>query len=82
MAYIEQVDENEARGTLKKKIYDDALARAGYIANVIKVTSLDAATTLRSIQFYVSLMKSDHSLDAAHREMLAAVVSNANGCFY
>lgn len=81
MAYIEQVDENEARGTLKK-IYDDALARAGYIANVIKVTSLDEATTLRSIQFYVSLMKSDNSLDAANREMLAAVVSNANGCFY
>lgn len=81
MTYIKQIDEDEARGTLKR-IYDDARVRAGKVANIIKVMSLDAPSNQRSIQFYVSLMKSKNSLTAACREMLAAVVSNANGCFY
>ena len=81
MAHIHPIDEAQATGTIKK-IYDDAMSRAGYIANIIKVTSLDDATCLRSIQFYVALMKGDNALDAADREMLATVVSNANGCFY
>jgi len=46
------------------------------------VMSLDEPTNQTSTQFYVSLMKTPNALDAACREMLAAVVSNANGCFY
>ena len=81
MAYIRTIDVGEANGPIKQ-IYDDALARAGYVANIIKMMSLDAATCQASLMFYVSLMKSDNALDRAEREMLAAVVSNANGCFY
>lgn len=81
MAYIKQIDEDQAQGTLRR-IYDDAIARAGKIANIIRVMSLDGPTNQLSIQFYVSLMKSKNALNAADREMLAAVVSNANGCFY
>lgn len=81
MAYIKTIGEDHATGLLKR-IYQDAIARAGRVANIIKVMSLDAATTHRSMQFYVSLMKSSNGLEAAEREMLATVVSNANGCFY
>ena len=81
MAYIQQVNQDEACGTLKR-IYDEARVRAGGVANIIKVQSLDPLSNQRSIQFYVSLMKSHNSLRAEVREMLAVVVSNANGCFY
>lgn len=81
MAYIKQIEENEATGILKR-VYDGATSRAGGVANIIKVMSLDEKTNQASIQFYVNLMKTRNALDAASREMLAAVVSNANGCFY
>jgi alkylhydroperoxidase family enzyme len=81
LAYIRQISERAANGMLKR-IYAAAKSRAGKVANIIKVMSLDAATNQASMQFYVSLMKSSNPLDAASREMLATVVSNANGCFY
>ncbi len=81
MAFIQPIDENDATGTLKE-IYEAAERRAGYVANIIKATSRDPAGTKCSIQLYVHLMKSDNALDPADREMLATVVSNANGCFY
>ena len=56
MAYLKQIDEDEVTGGLKQ-IYDAAKSRAGTVANVIKVMSLDATTTKTSIQLYVSLMK-------------------------
>jgi alkylhydroperoxidase family enzyme len=63
-------------------VYDAAKVRAGGVANIIKVMSLDARTTQASMQLYASLMKSKSALGAARREMLAAVVSNVNGCYY
>ena len=63
MAYIKQIDEDQAQGTLRK-IYDEALKRAGGVANIIKVQSLDPYSNRRSIQFYVSLMKAENSLRA------------------
>lgn len=81
MAYVRQVSESEATGLLKK-VYDAARDRMGSVANVIKVMSADARATQASMQFYVRLMKTENSLDAARREMLATVVSNAAGCYY
>ena len=34
------------------------------------------------MMFYLKLMKSPNGLSAARREMLAAVVSNLNDCYY
>jgi len=81
MAFIEIIPENEATGRLKT-IYDAATGRSGTVANVVKLMSLDARVAQGSMHFYTSLMKSDNALDGARREMLAAVVSNANECFY
>jgi alkylhydroperoxidase family enzyme len=44
--------------------------------------SRDAAVLQGSMMFYLNLMKSPNALSAARREMLAAVVSNINECYY
>lgn len=81
MAHIKQVSPNEATGPIKR-VYAAAKSRAGYIANIIRVMSLDGASANGSMNFYGSLMKSPNSLSSARREMLATVVSNVNDCFY
>ena len=81
MAHIEQVSEEAAEGGIAR-LYEAARARAGGVANIIKVMSRDARSAQGSMQFYVSLMKSDNALTPSRREMLAAVVSHTNGCYY
>ena len=81
MAYIEPISENEASGAIGR-IYELAKKRAGGVANILKVMSRDAATLEASIGLYISLMKSKNALSNARKEMLAAVVSNVNDCYY
>ncbi len=81
MAFFKITDHSEATGPLKR-LYDAAHARAGYVANIIKVMSRDAPTAEASISFYVRLMKSDNALSRARKEMLATVVSQINDCYY
>lgn len=81
MSHISLIAESEASGLLKR-IYDAALARAGYVANIIKLMSRDAACAQASINFYIALMKTENALSKARKEMLAAVVSNINDCYY
>ncbi len=81
MALIRQIKESEAQGILKE-VYDSAVSRSGQVANIIKVMSLDARTVRASMKFYTALMKSKNALEPARREMLAAVVSNVNECYY
>ena len=81
MAFVSQVGETEATGVLQR-VYAAAQSRAGSVANIIKVMSLDGRSVQGSMQFYVSLMKTPNALDAPRREMLATVVSNVNECYY
>ena len=81
MAYIQLIARDAATGGIER-LYSAAEARAGRVANIIRVMSLDAASANASMGIYVSLMKSNNSLSAARREMLATVVSNVNDCFY
>ena len=81
MAFIDQISEKQATGAIGE-LYAAARKRAGGVANILKVMSLDAATLKTSMQFYLSLMKSPNALSAARKEMLAAVVSNVNDCYY
>jgi alkylhydroperoxidase family enzyme len=81
MPYIDLIPESEATGRLAG-VYESARQRAGSVANIIKVMSRDHRSLASSMQFYVALMKSPNALSSAHREMLAAVVSNANDCYY
>ena len=81
MAHIKQISPEQASGTIQR-VYSAAESRAGYIANIIRVMSLDGASANGSMGFYSSLMKSPNSLSPARRELLATVVSNVNDCFY
>lgn len=81
MSWIQQISEEEASGPIAN-LYTSCRQRAGYIANIIRVMSRDARTAEQSMAFYVSLMKTPNALSAARRELLAAVVSNVNDCYY
>lgn len=81
MAFIKQVRDDEATGVLQR-VYDAARQRNGAVANIIRVMSLDGRSVQGSMQLYMSLMKTDNALSGARREMLAAVVSNINECYY
>ena len=81
MAYIAYVREEEAQGILSG-IYEAARTRAGGVAHIIKVMSREPEALAGSMTFYLKLMKSPNGLSAMRREMLAAVVSNINGCYY
>jgi len=81
MAWISQIPESAAEGTLQR-LYASSQDRSGRIANIIRIMSQDAASAAQSIRFYVTLMKMPNALDPARREMLAAVVSNVNDCYY
>ena len=81
VAYIELIQEEEAEGALAK-VYSEARSRAGGVANIIKVMSRDAPALEASMSLYVNVMKAPNALSAARRELLAAVVSNVNDCYY
>lgn len=81
MPFIRQIDPDDADGRLKQ-VFDQCLERAGYVANILRIQSLDASVLSACIGFYMSLMKSPTALSNARKEMLAAVVSHVNDCFY
>jgi len=81
MAHIRQVSDEEATGELAR-VYEAGRGRYGSVASIIRVMSLDPASLKGSMGFYVGLMKAQNALSAPRREMLAAVTSNVNDCFY
>ncbi|MFK7959284.1 MAG: hypothetical protein AB8G96_02060 [Phycisphaerales bacterium] len=82
MAHIEQVGDADATGRLAR-IYAAARDRAdGVVAGIIRVMSRDVASLEGSMAFYLSVMKTPNALPPAQRELLAAVVSNVNDCYY
>lgn len=81
MAYIEKVPPTQATGRLKK-IYDDAVARAGRVFQILQVQSQNPRTLAASLALYQATIHAQSPLSRAEREMIAVVVSHANDCFY
>ena len=81
MPWIRTVEPGGAAGMLKAE-YDQALARAGKVYNIVKLQSLNARTLRASIQFYLASMHGPSALTRTEREMLGTVVSRVNACFY
>lgn len=82
MPWIRTVAHSEATGLLRT-LYDAAVARAGKVFNVVRLQSLRPRVLQASTQLYVELMRSpEGALTRARREMIATVVSRANGCHY
>lgn len=81
MPHIEIIEEANAEGRLKE-IYELVIKKRGKLADVHKIQSLNPETILTHMDLYMSVMFSQSPLSRAQREMLAVVVSSANGCEY
>lgn len=81
MAYIKIIEHEEADGLLKN-IYDKLVEKRGKLADVHKIQSLNPETIVKHMDFYLSIMFGKSPLSRAQREMIAVVVSVANGCLY
>ncbi len=81
MPWIEQVPIGQATGLLKR-LFDDALRRAGRVWHIVHVMSLNPEVLRDSIRFYMSVMMGPSPLTRSQRELLATVVAAELGCFY
>ena len=81
MAWIRVFSIDEARGFLRKQ-YDAAIQRAGRIWNIVSVMSQNPQVLGASMDVYLAVMHGESPLSRRQREMLAVVVSSANGCVY
>ncbi len=82
MPWIRTIEPGEATGMLRR-LYDEAVARAGRVFNVVRLQSLHPPVLEASIELYRRLMLAPESpLSRARREMIAVAVSRANDCHY
>lgn len=81
MAWIKTVSLDEATGELKQE-YEAAQDRAGDVAHILRVQSLNPETLRASMELYKATMFGASGLTRAERELLATVVSGCNDCFY
>jgi alkylhydroperoxidase family enzyme len=81
MPHIEQIPVEKATGLLKK-LFGDAVARAGRVWHIVHIMSQNPRAMDTSMQLYGTLMFGSSPLTRWQREMLAVVTSKANDCFY
>jgi len=81
MARIKVIQHEEAEGELKN-VYDNLLAKRGQLSEVLKVQSLHPSSIKSHTAFYLDIMFSKSALSREEKEMIAVVVSVANGCLY
>lgn len=81
MAYIRQVSDEEATGACKRQL-DAARQRAGRVWNIVRAMTPNPDVLRASMQLYQAVMYSASDLSRRQRELLAVVVSRANGCTY
>ena len=81
VAYIRTISEDEADGPLFD-MYDELQRQRGRVSNVMRIQSLHPKAMRRHLDLYTELMYSKGALGRLEREMIAVVVSAANGCGY
>ncbi|MFB6263365.1 MAG: peroxidase-related enzyme [Bradymonadaceae bacterium] len=81
MAWIETIDEAEATGELAD-LYDEIARERGKVANIMQVHSLAPDAMRAHIDLYTALMFDGADLPREECELIATVVSAANGCEY
>lgn len=81
MANIQVISYEQATGKLKD-IYEDLMAKRGKLAEVHKIQSLHPDSIIAHMELYMTIMFGHSPLPRAQREMIAVVVSSANGCVY
>ncbi|HZB85128.1 MAG TPA: peroxidase-related enzyme [Gaiellaceae bacterium] len=81
MAYLRLIDEGEATGELERE-YEAAVARAGRVMNILKGMSLSPRVLAPFLALNREINFAPSQLDRIDRELLAVVVSEANGAHY
>ncbi|MBW6479650.1 MAG: peroxidase-related enzyme [Bacteroidales bacterium] len=81
MARIKMVEYPESTGRLKE-IYNEIIEKRGKLAEVHKIQSLHPESIVNHMDLYLEIMFSRSELSRAEREMMAVIVSVANGCDY
>ena len=82
MPYIRVISVAEATGLLRR-LYDNAIRRAGKVWNIVSIMSVNPRAMQASIDgLYAALMFGESGLSRAQREMIAVVVSATNRCPY
>jgi uncharacterized peroxidase-related enzyme len=81
MSHLKTIAIENSSGMIRR-VYDAATARAGEVAEIIQVMSLDAKSAQASMNLYVNLMKVKNALTVEQRELIAMVVGNANESYY
>lgn len=81
MTNIKVIKFEEATGKLKD-IYEDLKEKRGRLAAVHTIQSLNPDSIIAHMELYMTIMFSQSPLTRAQREMIAVVVSAANGCEY
>jgi len=81
MAWIEVISPEAAAGLLKK-VYAEAVRRAGRVFNITSIMSQNPKALKGSMDFYRTLMFASSPLSRGQREVLAVVVSTTNHCHY
>lgn len=75
------IDEQEATGELAE-VYAALAGKRGKVANIMKVHSLNPRAMQTHMEFYLAIMFGSSGLKRELRELIAVVVSAANGCDY
>lgn len=81
MAHIHLVGPEDATGPLKR-IYDEAVKRAGKVYNILRTMSPNPPVLEAMMVLYMRVMVGPSGLSRRERELVATVVSRTNGCFY
>ena len=79
--WIKTTSVDEAKGLLRR-LYDEAIARAGKVYAIVRVMSPNPRVLRSSIGLYRDLMMGTSPLSRAQRELLATTVSRLNACHY
>jgi len=81
MAWIETIDETDARGPLAN-FYRRVKEPWGGVDNIFKIHSLNPASARGHLDLYKTMMHGDSPLSREQREMIGVVVSSVNQCHY
>ena len=81
MAYIDLVKPEDAAGLVQVE-YEKGIRRSGRVYDILKIMSRSPQALQASMRMYLAIMFGESELSRAQREMLAAVVSWTNDCFY
>ncbi|MEA3200454.1 MAG: hypothetical protein QOE90_1882 [Thermoplasmata archaeon] len=81
MAFIRKVEQQDARGPLKEE-YAQIEKERGAVGDIFSVTGLHPGVPSAHLALYSSIHFADSPLSRRERELIATVVSRANGCAY